>query len=174
MKLALLFLLSVTVNPAFAGGFGPWTFGMSSEEIQALSTHGPYASFSNGDLETYNGEFGGKKENVQFFLNEGRLWRIGVYTYEGTDIEAATQTWARTYLTLQQQYGPLETPGYSGATGEARAKAARALVEGGGKAQMAPMIQPTEEFVFSSFTSFTSGGATYYRVTVNYDQPAVK
>ena len=145
---------------------------MSAEQIQAISASGPYRAFSNGDLETYNGDFGGKKENVQFFLKGGQLWRIGIYTYEGTDLAAAAKAWTHTYSTLHAQYGPLETPNYQGATPEALAKSARAIVAAGGKAQMAPLEQPKGEFVFSSFASYAHEGTTYYTVTVNYDRPA--
>lgn len=172
MKIAAGFCLCLATFPVLADGFGPWHFDMSAADIRAVSAYGPYRSFSNGDLETYNGDFGGRKENVQFFLRSGRLWRIGVCTYEGTDLAAATAAWAHTYATLQSQYGALETPSYQGATLEALAESARAIVAAGGKAQMAPLAQPHGEFVFSSFTSFNSGGATYYTVTVNYDRPA--
>lgn len=172
MKIPACVCLLVLTFPAFADGFGPWKFGMSADQIQALSAYGPYKFFSNGDLETYKGDFGGKKENVQFFLKDGRLWRIGVYTYEGTDLGAATQAWIHTYATLQSQYGSLETPSYQGATTEALAESARAIVAAGGKAQTAPLAQPKEEFVFSSFASYNHDGTTYYTVTVSYDRPA--
>jgi hypothetical protein len=145
---------------------------MSAAEIRAVESYGPYKAFSNGDLETYNGDFGGKKENVQFFLKDNRLWRIGVSTYEGPDLSEATRAWIHTYSTLQSTYGQMETPQIQGATPEAIAESARTIVAAGGKAQMAPLKQPEGKFVFSSFTSFTSGDIKYYTVTVNYDQPA--
>lgn len=160
------------VNSAFAGGFGPWSFGMSAEQIRAVSEFGPYKSFSNGDLETYQGEFGGQKENVQFFLKDNRLWRIGVDTYEGTDLSAAAHVWGRAQSILESEYGALETPNQSAANPESFIESARAIVAGGGKAQMAPLNQPKEEFVFSSFASYVSGGVTYYFVVVYYDQPS--
>lgn len=172
MKIIAYALLLAAALPALASGFGPWTFGMTADEIRAVTASGPYRSFSNGDLETYNGEFGGKKENVQFFLKDGHLWRIGVYTYEGTDLSAATQAWIHAHSTLQATYGSIETPEYQGPTVEALGDAARAIVASGGKAQMAPAEQPKDAFVFSSFASFNHDGTTYYTVTVNYDQPA--
>ncbi len=171
MRVAVLVGLVIIGSPAYAGGFGPWSFGMSAEQIQSIGPSGPYKSFSNGDLETYNGDFGGKKENVQFFLKDKKLWRIGIYTYEGTDIAAATRAWMHTYSTLQSQFGPLETPNYSGASLEALAESARTIVASGGKAQMAPLTQPGGEFVFCSFASYDSGGVAYYRITVSYDPP---
>lgn len=158
--------------PANAAGFGPWAFGMSAEEIRAVESHGPYREFSNGDLETYNADFGGRSQNAQFYLKSGHLWRVAVRTFEGTDLSKATRVWAETYATLKELYGPMETPGLSGETLEALANAAKAIAADGGKAQMAPLSQPEGELVFSSFNSFTHAGVTYYMVTVNYDQPA--
>ncbi|OOG45629.1 hypothetical protein [Rhodanobacter sp. C01] len=172
MKITVFAFLLAAALPAVAGGFGPWSFGMTADQIRAVTASGPYRSFSNGDLETYNGEFGGKKENVQFFLKDSLLARVGVYTYEGTDLSAATQAWAHTYSTLQAEYGQIETPNYQGQTAETLGKAAGAIVAAGGKAQMAPVVQPKDAFVFSSFASYAHDGITYYTVTVNYDQPA--
>jgi hypothetical protein len=169
MKIAAYVCLLIAASPALAGDFGPWSFGMSAEQIKAVSSHGPYKSFSNGDLETYNGDFGGKKENIQFFLKENRLWRIGAYTYEGTDLTAATQAWIHTYQTLQSQYGPIETPGFSGATTESLAQSARAIVAAGRNAQMAPVTQPEGMFVFSSFDGTVHGAITLYTVRVLHD-----
>ena len=170
-RIALYLGLLITASPAFAGGFGPWSFGMSADQIQAVTASGPYQPFSNGDLETYNGDFGGKQENVQFFLKDGQLWRIGVSTYEGTDLSAATAAWSHAYSTLQADYGAMETPHYQGASLEALAASARAIVAAGGKAQMAPLVQPESAFVFSSFYSYAHDSTTYYTVTVNYDRP---
>jgi len=170
MKIAAYLCLLLVASPALAGDFGPWNFGMSTEQIKAVSSHGPYKSFSNGDLETYNGDFGGKKENVQFFLKADHLWRIGVYTYEGTDLAAATQAWFQAYKTLQSQYGPIETPDLNGESAESLAQSARALVAAGGKVQMAPLKQPEGMFVFSSFDGTAHGGVTYYIVRVFHDQ----
>jgi len=170
MRFAALVFLMFAALPAFAGGFGPWTFGMSSDEIRAVENHGPYRVFSNGDLETYSADFGGKAQNAQFYLKDGHLWRVALRTYEGTDLSKATQAWMETYTTLKELHGPLETPGLTGENLGALAASAKAIAAGGGKAQMAPVSQPEGEFVFSSFNSQTHEGVTYYMVTVNYDQ----
>lgn len=172
MKFSALALLLFAALPAAAAGFGPWTFGMSAEEIRAVERHGPYREFSNGDLETYNADFGGKSQNAQFYLKDGHLWRVALRTFEGTDLSKATQAWAETYTTLKELHGLMETPGLSGETLEALAESAQTIVADGGKAQMAPVSQPEGEFVFSSFKSVTHEGVTYYMVTVNYDQTA--
>jgi hypothetical protein len=172
MRFVALVLLLLAALPAFAGGFGPWTFGMSADDIRAVESHGPYRAFSNGDLETYNADFGGKSQNAQFYLKDGHLWRVALRTYEGTDLSKATQAWIETYATLERLHGPMETPGFSGENVAALAESAKAIAADGGKAQMAPVSQPNGEFVFSSFNSHTHEGVTYYMVTVNYDQPA--
>jgi hypothetical protein len=171
MKFVAMMILWCAAWPAAAGGFGPWTFGMSVEQIRAVDTHGPYRAFSNGDLETYNADFGGRKENAQFYLREGRLWRVALRTYEGTGLDDAAAAWKRTYTTLQALHGPVETPDFPGGDLAALAEAAKARVAGGDKTQMAPVEQPAEAFVFSSFNGHTVAGTTYYTVTVYYDQP---
>ena len=172
MRFLAIVGLYLLAFPALAGGFGPWTFGMSASEIRAVESSGPYRAFSNGDLETYNADFGGAKHNAQFYLKDGRLWRIAISTYEGADLSQAAQAWINTYATLKETYGEIKTPNLSGDTPEALAAAAKAIVADGGKAQMAPVSQHEGEFVFSSFSSFAHDGVTYYTVTVNYDQPA--
>jgi hypothetical protein len=62
-----------------------------------LKEFGPYKNFSNGDLETFNGRFHGHKENIQFFFDDGRLRRIGVYLGEGTVSKKAIATFQRAY-----------------------------------------------------------------------------
>ena len=131
---------------------------------------GPYKSFSNGDLETYSGQFLGKKGNVQFYFKDGTLRRIVGLTYEGIDPNAATAAWLQTYRALQEKFGDIETPGMSGEPQELAVQA-RVRVELGVKAQMAPKKQPRDEFYFSTFTSFTSEGKKWYRVVVNIDPP---
>src|SRR5690606_1839473 len=162
MRLLAILGLYLLAFPAFAGGFGPWTFGMSASEIRAEESYGPYRDFSNGDLETYNADFGGAKHNAQFYLKDGHLWRIAIRTYEGADLSQATQAWINTHVTLKATYGESETPKLSGDTPEALAATARSIVADGGKAQMAPVSQQEGEFVFSSFNSFAHEGVTYY------------
>jgi hypothetical protein len=87
-------LLPQICNPA---GLPPWQFGMSKDEVVGFSDFGPYKSFRNGDVETYNGLFDGRKGNVQFFFNDSGLRRIGVYEYEGKDGTLANAAWMRSY-----------------------------------------------------------------------------
>jgi len=169
--MALVALLFASL-PAFAAGFGPWSFGMSTNDIRAVESHGPYRAFSNGDLETYSADFGGKKENAQFYIKDVQLWRVALRTYEGSDLAEATRVWTETYGTLKSLHGNLETLGLAGDTLAGLAESARGVVADGGKAQMAPISQPEGTFVFSSFRGTEHEGTTYYTVTVNYDRPS--
>ncbi|HEY2629559.1 MAG TPA: hypothetical protein VGI57_10550 [Usitatibacter sp.] len=165
--LALFFFLPLA---ALAGGLDPWTFGMTAEQVLAQVDQGPYKSFSNGDLETYAGVFAGKKCNVQFYFRDGTLRRIVALTYESTDSGGSGPAWLHTYTALRDKYGEMETPGLSGKP-EEMAVQAQVRVALGLKAQMAPVKQPKDEFVFSTFSSYPSGGKTWYRIVVNIDPP---
>ena len=95
---------------ASAAGLPPWQFGMTKAEVASYKEFGPYKKFSNGDLETFNGRFHGRKENIEFFFEGDRLRRIGVYLGEGTDSKKAVATFQRAYELLQQDYGKIEVP----------------------------------------------------------------
>ncbi len=172
MRLLAFFALLAIAPTALASGFGPWTFGMTAAEIRAVTGHGPYNTFTNGDLETYNATFCGQKENVQFYLKGGHLWRIVVVTYEGNSLDQATEGWVKTYNCLQKLHGALETPSLKGTDIKVLASQAKALVGKGTKVQMAPVSQAKGRVVFSSFASYAVKGVTFYRVWVNYDAPS--
>ena len=121
MKHLFIFALAAAPSVATAGGFGPWVFGMTAAQIRAVTDHGPYSAFTNGDLETYNATLCGRKQNIQFYLENGVLRRIVVVTYEGTSSEAAVRRWAWTYECLNKLYGALETPDLKGTNLEDRA-----------------------------------------------------
>ncbi len=107
-SIAILLLLSAA--PAFAAGVPPWRFGMSRAEVASVKEAGPYKDFSNGDVETFNGRFGGRKENIQFFFQGDRLRRIGVYMFQGTDPQKGIPAWQRAYERLQKDYGKVALP----------------------------------------------------------------
>ncbi|HTV85268.1 MAG TPA: hypothetical protein VME63_07675 [Dyella sp.] len=160
-----------------SGGLPPWRFQMTKEQVASFADYGPYQSFSNGDLETYAGLFNGHKENVQFFFRDGKLARIGVYLYEGQDIKAAAAKWAQAYTALKNTFGEMELPGIQVQSTdgpippEAVGVAAGATVMTGGKAQMAPLKQPADKFVFASFSGHSVQGEMFYYVVVFYDPP---
>lgn len=155
----------------------PWTFGMSKAQVSAIAGYGPYRHFKSGDLETYNAVFDGHFRNFQFFFRDGKLWRIGVYTFEGTDLSAATQAWGDLYESMQRTFGGIETPvnkapikGDADSMKAFRASA-RTLVEQSGRAQLAPLQQPTDVYSFASFSQSDMQGTTIYYVTLFFDAP---
>jgi hypothetical protein len=172
MKLLFIAALVLAPSVAIAGGFGAWAFGMTAAQIRAVTDHGPYSAFTNGDLETYNATLCGQKQNVQFYLKNGVLRRIVVVTYEDTSSKAAARRWAWTYECLNRLYGPLETPDLKGANLQDLAVQAQLAVAAGAKVQIAPRSQPQDSFVFSSFSTYEVKGTTTYRVWINYDEPS--
>src|SRR5213076_3137056 len=102
----VLFTLTLLLPlAASAAGLPPWKFGMTKAEVASFKEFGPYKEFSNGDLETFNGRFHGRKQNIQFFFQSGRLRRIGVYLGEGTDRKKAVATCQQLYELRQRDYG---------------------------------------------------------------------
>jgi hypothetical protein len=171
-SLPLLALL--LASPAGAGGLAPWKFGMSKTQVSSFGEYGPYRSFSNGDLETYNGLYQGHKENVQFFFEHEVLRRIGVYLYEGSEADAAAEAWKRVYVSLQAQYGELDTPGLPApANGrldpQQLAEAAIANTRRTGRTLIAPRQQPRDMSVSSSLMRGNVQGTPWYYVVVNFD-----
>lgn len=160
-----------------AAGLPPWQFGMTPQQVSAFADYGPYKTFSNGDLETYAGLFGGRKENVQFFFKDGKLARIGIYLYEGHDLKEAAKAWGRTHAALQSMFGDIELPDLRVAgentplTSEQVGVAGAAHADATGKVQMAPATQPADKFVFASLRRAVMQGQVFYYVTVYYDPP---
>ena len=171
MKTIATLLLLIISPTSWAGEFGPWTFGMSQEQVLAETAEGPYRAFSNGNLETYSGEFFGSKRNFQFYFEHGSLRRIAIRTYEGPNLDQATTAWQQTYEALQARFGEMEAPYIEGTSSEELAAHARSRAELGESAQMAPMAQPNDAVVFGSLTSVVHEGVRYYAMTVNLDQP---
>jgi hypothetical protein len=169
--LALLFPLSV-----FAEGVPPWKLGMTKAEVGGSKEFGPYKEFSNGDLETFNGRFHGRKENIHFFFQGGRLRRIGVYLGESSDPKKAVATFERAYRLLQQDYGKIEVPEMKvsgGATPPLTAIAVGALANADvtGKTQMAPVRQPRDMVVFASVYRVYMGGRKSFVTAIMFDKP---
>lgn len=178
--LTLLLMLGAAKAPASpvdAGGLPPWQFGMTSGEVASFAAYGPYKTFSNGDLETYAGLFNGRRQNVQFFFREDRLVRIGVYLYEGEDVDAGARAWGDAYAALKTQFGEIEVPDVDmqpvdgKAAPDALAVAAKRRVLAAGKTQMAPVKQAADKFVFASFFDAEMQGRVFYYVVVYYNPP---
>ncbi len=173
IAMAVISTLTFTVT-SFSAGLTPWDFGMSKSEVTAFKEFGPYRTFSNGDIETFNGIYDGKKENIQFFFDATGLYRIGVYVYEGQDIQASRAAWRRTYDSLAKNYGKVDTPdikvaqGSDPANSEVLSIAAAANVDLFGKTQMAPVIQPEDMSIISTFTRQEVQGVRHFYVIVYF------
>jgi hypothetical protein len=172
----LVLFLWLLAGQAFAGCDSlPWKFGMSPAQVAAVTECGPYKAFSNGDLETYKGIFDGEEQNFQFFFADKQLRRIGIYLYEGQDPRAGANEWLALYGTMTKLFGPLETPdNVSPAASEMAANSFRAkaleIVQGSGKTQMAPLAQPKDALVFSSYMRREVDGENHYYVVLYFDR----
>lgn len=177
-RLLLLLLASLFASPAYAAcDVTAWTFGMSPEQVAGVTECGPYKTFKNGDLETYQGEFLGSQENFQFYFADQQLRRISVHLYEGQDATAAGAAWLRLHGSLSKLFGEVETPGNeSPAEGAAAAAAFEAkaieIMRERGKTQMAPITQPSDAAVFASYAHHEVLGKDYYVVVLYFDRKA--
>jgi hypothetical protein len=95
--------------------------------------------------------------------------------YEGPDLDLAVAEWARAYEGLKSDHGSVELPWLQDpAIANDITKlaiAGRAVVDAKGKIQMAPLAQPSDRRVFSSFWRNDIDGQRTYYVTVNFDRP---
>jgi hypothetical protein len=170
-----LVVAAFLAGSASAAGVSPWQFGMSKSQVASFKEFGPYKQFSNGDLETYNGRFRGRKENVQFFFQGDRLRRIGVFLYEGTDPKGGVPAWRSAYEALQKDYGKVSMPGIRVATksgpvnADMLAIAAAENADVTGNTKMAPAKEPPDMHVFARFFTSIVQGKKWYYVTVVYD-----
>ena len=174
---AILILITAALSLSTAAGAGlpPWQFGMTPAQVASFKEFGPYKTFSNGDLETFNGRYHGRKENIQFFFNGGRLRRIGVYFGETSDSKKAVAMFERAYRALENDYGKVEVPEMKvsgGGTPPATVIAAGAMANADltGKTQMAPIKQPREMSVFSSAYRLSQRGKKIFTVAIFFDK----
>lgn len=146
---------------------------MTKQEVQAVTKYGPYRSFTNGDLETYNGVLDGSKQDFQFFFKNGKLVRIAVDLYEGQNLATAAAEWLTLYKWMNAQFGPIESPGSDPPTGSGAVfqGVEQVIVKAGGEPQMAPMNQPNDAFVYASLGHYEVQGKAYYIVFLHFDPP---
>jgi len=144
-------------------------------QVASFKEFSPYKTFSNGDLETFNGRYHSRKENIQLFFEGGRLRRIGVYFGETTDPKKAVAMFERAYRALEQDYGKIEVPEMKVAGGgtpspTAIAVGAMANADVTGKTQMAPVKQPKDMSVFSSAYRLRERGQKVFTVAIFFDK----
>ena len=163
---------------ASAAGLPPWELGMSKARVASVKERGPYKSFSNGDLETNNGVFRGRKANVQFYFSGDRLRRISVHLYEGTAPKGGIPAWRSAYQALEQAYGKISMPDIHVAAksdpvnADVLAIAAAAHADVVGRTSMLPVKQPPGMRVSGQFRTAMVNGRKWYYVVVDYDPEA--
>lgn len=93
-------------------GYGPWRFGMSQADVQAVEKLGPYTPVAATDgLETKNGPFMGESRNISFVFGLGGLSQIQVWVYEGRSYDEAIKQLYRAYEHLIENFGPVHQDG---------------------------------------------------------------
>ena len=172
----ILITAAISISTAAGAGLPPWQFGMTPAQVASLKESGPYKTFSNGDLETFNGRFHGRKHNVQFYFEGGRLRRIAVNLGEGTDRKKAVATCEQLYELLQRDYGPVTIPedksprGAKAAPPGVQAVAATMNADLFGTTHLIPARQPQHMRVVGLVRSTTTGGQKWFYVTINFDE----
>lgn len=167
---AFLFLLNPTL--AFSAALPPWQFGMTKEQVASFKQFGPYESFSDGDLETYNGIYHGHKENIQFFFRSNRLIRIGVYLGETTDKNKAIAAFRKMYGILERDYGKLKIPEEHEGTKsnpEVRAIFAAMNADLSGQTSAIPVRQPKDVHVVGAIDARNAQGGRWFYITIVFD-----
>ncbi len=111
------FFLAGTLGIAVAAGqeidgYGPWRFGMSKADVQAVAEFGPYTPVASTEgLETKQGPFKGEARNVSFIFGLGGLSQIQIWVYEGRSYDEAVQQFHRAYEHLYENFGPVHQDG---------------------------------------------------------------
>jgi hypothetical protein len=161
--------------PVSAAGLPPWEFGMSKTQVASFKEFGPYKQFSNGDLETFNGRFEGRRENVQFFFDGDRLRRIGIYLFEGKNPKKGVPVFQRAYEYLQRNYGKIIVPQMKVSPASESVNAFVIAIGAGanadvtGKTEMYPTKQPKDMRVSAEFMSYRARDGKWYAVAIFLD-----
>ncbi|UHQ18794.1 hypothetical protein LVB87_11435 [Lysobacter sp. KIS68-7] len=85
---------------------GPWTLGMSRDQVRAIADQGPYVDVPvTGALETSSADFHGAKTKVSFVFDDAGLQYMQVFAYEGHDVEEAQNAAFRVYRLFADELG---------------------------------------------------------------------
>ena len=180
MRLLPSFILIASLllsGVALSAGLPPWEFGMTKDQVKSFSQFGPYKSFSNGDLETHNGIFRGQKENVQFFFQNNRLIRIGVYLGEGSDRDKVIATFRQVYDILRKDYGEVNIPEVEAdahsapLTPDILAIGAAANAQATGYTHILPIKQPKNVRVSGVIMNNPEVDRNWFAVAIFFDPP---
>jgi hypothetical protein len=147
---------------------------MTPAQVSSFKEFGPYKTFSNGDLETFNGRFRGRKQNIQFYFERGRLRRIAVDLGEGTDRKKAIAACQQLYELLQRDYGRVTIPENKSGDGKPIPPAVQAIAatmnaDLFGSSHIIPVKQPKEMRIRGSIRSAVVAGQKWFYVGVDFD-----
>jgi hypothetical protein len=174
-SILILITAAVSLTTAVGAGLPPWQLGMTPVQIAGFKEFGPYKTFSNGDLETLNGRLHGRKHNVQFYFQGGRLQRIAVNFGEGTDRKEAVAACEQLCELLQRDYGAVTIPedksprGAKAAPPGVQAIAATMNADVTGITHLIPARQPAGMRVVGLVRSGMVGGQKWFYVTLDFE-----
>lgn len=96
-----------TAPPPASCAFGPWSLGMTRDEVRAFADAGPYTDVpETGGFETRNARaFGAGNANVSFVFGEAGLNYMMLFGYEGKDYKAAKAALLALFDEFQANYG---------------------------------------------------------------------
>ncbi|MBL8615148.1 MAG: hypothetical protein JNM72_06005 [Deltaproteobacteria bacterium] len=171
--LTLIFtLLLVLPSSALGAGYLRWDYGMTREQVQARSEHGPYYQFQNGDLGSQGGPFQGHTVPISFYFRDDKLVRIMLIPYMGDDAQAMDTAVRMAITQLQEEFGGVELP----SSGQGRATLDEVMAA---YAAQVPLLAPGQRFQFGAhpmpeghtvWVSVTATGQGQYIVALNYGE----
>jgi len=94
---------------AATGGLGPYRFGMTRAEVEAVAACRPYVAVAGtGGLECRNFTFEGRRMTISFIFAGASLSRIQLWYYEGSS-EAEARQATDALLEYLSRRGPLRS-----------------------------------------------------------------
>ena len=118
---------------AAAGGLGPYRFGMTRAEVEAVPACQPYVVVAGTHgLECRNFTFEGRKMTISFIFAGGSLSRIQLWYYEGSS-EAEARQATDAMLEYLSRHGPPRSSAVAGKTPTTKSIFERVNVSRGGK-----------------------------------------
>ncbi|WP_342120409.1 hypothetical protein [Pseudoduganella sp. OTU4001] len=158
---AVLFLLAHT--SAFAQGFRDWRFGMSKAEVTAVGDATRYYRFKNGDLGAQGEPFEDRLVSISFYFGDGKLTRVMLIPYMGTDPAKALDAWQDVYTHMKRRCSVGELHESLAAFEAATAKLAQ-----GQRHQMGCHPMPSGVRLWASALRTADGSLM---ISVNYGEP---
>jgi stress response protein YsnF len=148
---------------------------MTKEQVASFKQFGPYRSFSNGDLETYNGVYRGQKRNAQFYFQNNKLVKIMVSLGESTSRDKTIQSFRQAYAILEKDYGKVVVPeihvgkGSETVNAEVLGIAAAANASLTGYTHINPVNQPRDMHVWGTVASTIIGNKRWFYVWIMFE-----